>query len=108
VEDSELEHYKDGCLAERERADQAEDELERIRDAVGAPDHADLADVVAALRRRDELWGQAHGELRQRLLRAEALFYLAWEDGCGASGQPYEEWLASLEGRLERHIEETI
>ena len=108
MEDPELEHYKDGCLAERERADQAEDELERIRDAMGAPDDADLADLAAALRRRDELWGEAHGELRQLLLRAEAMLYLAWTNHTEAGGETYESWLASLETRLEQHIEETI
>ena len=108
MDDPELEHYKDGCLAERERADQAEDELERIRDAMGAPDDADLADLAAVLRRRDELRGETDGELRQRLLRAEAMLYLAWTNHGEADVETYEAWLASLEDRLEQHIEETI
>ena len=46
VEDPELEYYKDGCLAERERADEAESELERVREAMGALDDADLTPVA--------------------------------------------------------------
>ena len=61
LEDPELEYYKDGCLAERERADDAENELERLREAMGAADDADLVALAAILRRRDELCAQAHG-----------------------------------------------
>ena len=104
VQDPELEHYKDGCLAERERADQAEDELERVREAMGAHDDADLVAAAAILRRRDELCAEAHGELQHRLLRAEAMLYLAWAKGAEASGESYESWLENLE----RQMEETI
>ncbi len=104
VEDPELEHYKDGCLAERERADQAEDELERVREAMGALEEADLVAAAAILRRRDELCTEAHGELQHRLLRAEAMLYLAWMRGVAATGESYESWLETLE----RQMEETI
>ncbi len=104
MEDPELEHYRDGCLAERERADQAEDELERIRDAIGALDDADLVALAAILRRRDELCTDAHGELQHRLLRAEAMLHLAWMNGVEANGVSYESWIETLE----RQMEETI
>jgi hypothetical protein len=104
VEDPELEHYKDGCLAERERADEAENELERIREAMGALDDADLVSLAAILRRRDELCAAAHGELQHRLLRTEAMLYLAWMKSAEATGEAYESWLETLE----RQIEETI
>ncbi len=104
LEDPELEYYKDGCYAERERADEAENALERIREAMGAPDDADLISLAAVLRRRDDLCGQAHGDLEHRLLRAEAMLYLAWQRTVEVTGQPFESWLESLA----RRIDETI
>jgi hypothetical protein len=104
VEDPELEYYKDGCLAERERADEAESELERVREAMGALDDADLVSLAALLRRRDELCVQAHGELQHRLLRAEAMLYLAWQNTAAATGEPFASWLENLEGQMEETI----
>ena len=104
MEDPELEYYKDGCLAERERADDAENELERVREAMGALDDADLVSLAAVLRRRDELCQAAHGELQHRLLRAEAMLYLAWATTVEASGVTFASWLESLK----RQMEETI
>ena len=104
MDDSELEHYKDGCLAERERADQAEDELERIREAMGAPEDSDLVSLAAVVRRRDELCAEAHGELQHQLLRAEAMLYLAWMNSVEATGESYESWLETLKGQLEETI----
>ena len=102
--DPELEFYKDGCLAERERADQAEDELERIREAMGADDDSNLVSLAATLRRRDERCAEAHGELQHDLLRAEAMLRLAWMSSVEPTGQTYESWLAALM----RQLEETI
>ncbi len=104
MEDPELEYYKDGCYAERERADEAENALERIREAMGASDDADLVSLAEVLRHRDDLCGQASGDLQHRLLRAEAMLYLAWQRSVEVTGQPFESWLASLE----RRIDETI
>ena len=104
MEYSELEYYKDGCLAERERADQAEDELERIRQAMGALDDSDLVWLAEIRRRRDEQCAEAHGELQPRLLRAEAMLYLAWTNCVEPTGESYESWLATLQRRLEETV----
>ena len=102
--DPELEYYRDGCLAERERADEAEDKLERVREALGASVDADIVSVAAALRRRTELCAEAHGELEHRLLRAEAMLYQAWSNRAGPAGEDYESWLAVLKNQLEETI----
>ncbi|MGD0999004.1 MAG: hypothetical protein ABR941_11915 [Thermoleophilia bacterium] len=104
MEDPELEYYRDGCLAERQRADEAENELEQIREAMGALDDADLVSLAAILRRHKELCAAGHAELQHRLLRTEAMLYLAWTNTVEATGRPYESWLETLEKQMAETI----
>jgi hypothetical protein len=104
LNDPEFEYYRDGCLAERERADQAEDELEQLREAMGAPDDADLISLAQVLRSRHDACTAGLGELQHELLRAKAMLYLAWANAAEAGGQSFESWTEALV----RQMEETI